>query len=64
VPGGLLAADCASASPSLDVKLTGAQIAVLTNSGTAGTTAEVNNDDELLVQRCMEARARCITPCS
>jgi hypothetical protein len=60
--GGLLAVGCASAPPSPVVKLTRAQIAVLTNSGTAVTDAELNNALELLVQRCMRAKGMVYYP--
>ncbi len=55
--GGLLAAACAGAPPSPTVRLTGAQIALVTSSGgTAAAGAEVNSAFELLVQRCMRAK--------
>ncbi len=55
--GGLLVAACAAAPPSPTVRLTGAEIAVLTSSGgSAVAAAEVNNAVELLVQRCMRAK--------
>ncbi len=55
--GGLLAVGCASAPPSSSVKLTGAEIAVLTSSGgSAVAAAQVNNAVELLIQRCMRAK--------
>src|SRR5215467_144772 len=55
---GCLAAGCAGApASSASVKLTGAEIAVLTtSSGTALAAAEVNNAYEVLVQRCMESQ--------
>jgi hypothetical protein len=58
VSAGLLAAGCASAAPSsAQVKLTNAEIAVLTNSGLTGrAAAQVNNAYEKLVQRCMESK--------
>ena len=61
--GGLLAAACAGAPPSPTVRLTGAQIALVTSSGgTAAANAEVNNAFELLVQRCMRAKGLVHTP--
>jgi hypothetical protein len=54
--GALLATGCAGAPPSPAANLTGAQIAMLTNSGTAVASAEVNNALELLIQRCMQAK--------
>ncbi len=55
-----MAAGYTSSPPSADsskVRLTGAEIAVLTNAGaTTFTTAQVSNAFDALVQRCMESR--------